>query len=261
MPLNANNLALAGQIPKLSSPSRHNNVYYDAARVRIREEIAGLKSHLIHVAGNTKVNISAESDSGSDVSLGTLTKNRPLFNAFPTPDALDYNSELYAPINSPMGLRRVLGVNYLLGTERDDNNDVIDEDSLVVSDKSSSRMQNSDFKANDTPLGTMGTTYDLTPMSILSEGSLQQHLMQLSRRSNENNSASKYSILSGGNLSEGYTPNADRFLPAGSDSSPAIVNDRITGGTQTSLSSGSIDSQDIVHDSLESEGETESYRL
>ena len=265
MPLNASNLALAGQIPKLSSPAGHNNRQYDAARVRIREEIAGLKSHLINVVGNNnaKVNVSTDSDSSSDVSLGTLTKKHPFLNTFPTPDALEYNSELNAPVNSPMGLRRTLGVNYLLSSEIDDHYDLIDEDSLVISDVSSSRIQNSNAKAIGTPLETMGNTYDLTPMSILSEGSLQQHLIQLSRRSNDNNSASKYSILSGGNLSEGYTPNADRFNPVASHASPALFNLHATGGTQTSLSSGSIDSQDIVHDSLDDDDDDdeESYRL
>ena len=133
----------------------------------------------------------------------------------------------------------------------------------MISDVSSSRIQNSNAKAIGTPLETMGNTYDLTPMSILSEGSLQQHLIQLSRRSNDNNSASKYSILSGGNLSEGYTPNADRFNPVASHASPALFNLHATGGTQTSLSSGSIDSQEIVHDSLDNDDDDdeESYRL
>ncbi len=260
MPLNASNLALAGQVPKLSSPAGHNNNWqYDAARLRIREEIAGLKSHLINVVGNNNaaVNVSVDSDSSSDVSLGTLTKKHSFLKSFPAPDALEYNSELNAPVNSPMGLRRTLGVNYLLGSERDDPYDLMDEDSLVVSDVSSSRIQSS--KAVGTPLETMGNTYDLTPMSILSEGSLQQHLIQLSRRSNDNNSASKYSILSGGNLSEGYTPNADRYNP--SHASPALFNFHTTGGTQTSLSSGSIDSQEIVHDSLDHDDDEESYRL
>jgi hypothetical protein len=258
MTLNANNLALTGQVPKLSSPPRQG-VQYDAARVRIREEIAGLKSHLINIVGttNNQVNVSVDSVSSSEVSLGTLTKKHPLMNSFPTPDeASGYNNELYDPVNSPMGLRRTLGVNYLLGSEKDDSYDVIDEDSLVVSDISSSRLQNSTGKVSNTPVQVMGSTYDLTPMSLLSEGSLQQHLIQLSRRSNENNSASKYSILSGGNLSEGYTPTADRFNPIDRSISPAVFN----GGTQTSLSSGSIDSQEIIHDSLDDE-DTESYRL